>query len=80
MSKRTAQQLLEQIQQRGGSLEVQLFKEWLTLQLEDAKNNLITSTPDMFATVQGEARALHRLIRQLERPSLTQTTPREIAL
>lgn len=68
--RQTIQDLANQLQARSGTVEVQLIKEWLSLRLETVKVDLMTATPETFQTVQGEARMLQQLIRQLERPSL----------
>lgn len=69
--KNRLQALLSRLQARSGTLEFQDFKDWLSLQLEEAKDSLITCSPETFQKQQGEAAALQKLIRQLERPSLT---------
>lgn len=66
-----------QLQSRAASQEYQLFKEWLTLMLEDAKNNLVTCEAEVFQRQQGEAKAYQQLIRQMERKSLTEALNRE---
>lgn len=66
--------MLQRLRARAGTQEFQDFKEWLTLQLEETKNNLVTSTPDTFQKLQGEAAMLQKLIRLLERRDLQQNT------
>ena len=77
-NRKTTQEIVDQLQARSSSPEVQLFKELLNLRFEDAKNDLVNASAENFQMAQGQARMLQQLIRQLERPTLNVSLIKEI--
>jgi predicted ArsR family transcriptional regulator len=56
------------------SLEVVHLKEWLTLLLDEAKNNLVASAATDIIRQQGEAQAYQKMLNQLNRSGLMPQT------
>lgn len=64
------QTLIENIQTRQNTYEIQQFIELLNLLLEDSKETLLACTAEEFPRVQGEAQTYEKILRMLNRPSL----------
>lgn len=60
-------QLVQALQERKASFEVQHMLELLGLLLEETKDNLTTCAPGEVARMQGEAQTYDKLIRQITR-------------
>ena len=69
--KRRQQALIDALQSRATATEVIQFKELLDLLFQDVKDNLVTANIDTIAVLQGEARAYQKIMRMLDRPSIT---------
>lgn len=69
--------LIDNIQARQTTYEVQQFVELLQLLLEDAKESLLACNAEEFPRVQGEAQTYEKILRMLNRPSLKNVTYKE---
>lgn len=63
-------QITMHLQAASSTHEVKLLQEWITLLLDEAKHNLVTSAPNELIRQQGEAQAYQKMLGQLNRPSL----------
>ena len=62
------QELLHSLQARSDSAELEQVIELVGLLLEESKRNLVKCDASEFMVVQGEARAMDKLLRRFERP------------
>ena len=65
------QELLHSLQARSDSAELEQVIELVGLLLEESKRNLVKCDASEFMVVQGEARAMAKLLRRFERPLAT---------
>lgn len=75
--RRKQEELVQALQARRTSYEVQHMLELLKVMLEGAKNNLLTCGKEEFAKLQGEAQTYDKLMRMLTRQSVSSATNKE---
>lgn len=68
--RQTQQTLIENIQARQNTYEVQQFVELLRLLLSESMTSLLVCNAEEFPRVQGEAQTYDKILRMLSRPAL----------
>lgn len=59
------------------SAEINLFKELITLRLQDSKDKLTTAALDTVQGLQGEVRAYNQLLKDIQRQSIQELQRRK---
>lgn len=66
------QQIIEQLQSRRDTPEVMMFRELLSLRIEEVKLNLMNADIGTFQKLQGESKGYEKILKLMDRPSLNQ--------
>lgn len=75
--RRSQTTLIENIQSRIASYEIQQVIDLLTVLLEETKDQFLTCATHDFPRVQGEAQTYEKILRLLNRPPIKTLIPKE---